>query len=116
MLFIKSKFSDVILTVCVLIMSSPLWAALPMPPDGDMAANGKSWLDVGKNQMNKALSISAVILGGVILLGVASGTLRAYHVAHEKQDLGHFFKMLLVGLLMAAIGLGLAYAGLQVTV
>jgi hypothetical protein len=40
--------------------------------------------------------------------------LKAFHTAHEKQDLGHFFKMLIVGLIAAAIGIGLVYAGYQI--
>lgn len=111
---VLSKFSNWILKIFILMMVSPVWADLPKPPDSDMASGNKSWLDIGQSQMNKVLSIAAVAIGAAILIGVAAGTLKAYHVAHEKGDLGHFFKMLLIGLLAAAVGIGLVYAGYQV--
>lgn len=102
------------LLLFVLVTTSCVWADLPKPPDSDMASGSKSWLDVGKAQMNKAISISSLALGAIILVSVAAAIVKAYHVSNEKGELGHFFKMLIVGLLVAAIGIGLVYAGYQV--
>lgn len=89
-------------------------ADLPRPPESDLANGSKDWIDVGGNLVNKVLSIGCVAIGAAILVGVATGILKAYHTAHEKGDLGHFFKMLVVGLLAAAIGIGLVYAGYEI--
>ena len=91
-----------------------MWAELPTPPASDMANGSKDWIDVGGSLATKALSIVSVIMGAALLVGVAAGTLKSYHVAHERGDLGHFFKMLVVGLLVAAIGIGLLYAGYEI--
>jgi hypothetical protein len=102
------------LALCILISTSPVWAALPTPPASDMASGSKDWIDVGGGLINKVLSIGCIAMGAALLIGVAAGILKSYHVAHERQDLGHFFKMLVVGLLAAAIGIGLVYAGYQI--
>lgn len=108
------KCVDVVLALFVSITAPPVWADLPKPPDSEMASGSKGWIDVGQGMLYKILSISSVVLGAAILLGVAGSILKAYHVAHERQDLGHFFKMLVIGLLAAAIGIGLVYAGHQI--
>jgi len=98
----------------MIVASSNVWAELPTPPASDMASGSKDWIDVGGNLVNKVLSISCIALGAALLAGVAAGILKSYHVAQERQDLGHFFKMLVVGLLVAAIGIGLLYAGYEI--
>ncbi len=89
-------------------------AALPTPPVSDMANGSKDWIDVGGGLINKVLSVGCIAMGGALLVGVAAGILKAYHVAQERQDLGHFFKMLVVGLIAAALGIGLVYGGYQI--
>lgn len=108
------KSSHLFLHFFIILSSSNLWADLPTPPASDMANGSNDWIDVGGSLINKVLSISCIALGAALLAGVAAGILKSYHVAQEKQDLGHFFKMLVVGLLVAAIGIGLVYAGYQV--
>jgi len=97
-----------------IVVSSISWAALPTPPASDMATGSKDWVDVGGTLINKVLSIGCIAMGAALLVGVAAGILKSYHTAQERQDLGHFFKMLVVGLLAAAIGIGLVYAGYQI--
>lgn len=97
-----------------LFLTSTVWAALPTPPANDMATGSKDWIDVGGGLINKVLSIGCIAMGAALLVGVAAGILKSYHTAQERQDLGHFFKMLVVGLLAAAIGIGLVYAGYQI--
>jgi hypothetical protein len=111
---IVNKVSDWILILMIAISASPVFASLPVPPSSDMPDSKQSWTDIGQTQIYKMLSVAAVALGAVILIGVAGGTLKAYNIAHEKGDLGHFFKMLFVGLLMAALGLGLCYGGYSI--
>jgi drug/metabolite transporter (DMT)-like permease len=62
----------------------------------------------------RILSITCVALGAIILIAVAGSILKAYQTSHEKQDLGHFFKMLVVGVVCAALGMGLVYAGYSI--
>jgi hypothetical protein len=100
--------------ITLFTFSSPAWADLPSPPAGDMATSSQDWSDVGGAMLYKLIGIACVALGAVIVLAVAGGILKAYHTAHEKGDLGHFFKMLFVGLLVAAIGLGLDYSAYQI--
>lgn len=102
------------LAVSVLFYHSTVWAELPKPPDSDMASGNKSWIDVGDTMMKKVAHTASIIVGAIILIGVAATILKAYHVANEKGDLGHFFKMLIIGLIAAAIGMGLVYAGYQI--
>lgn len=110
----KKKLIHLFLKVFIIISSSKVMAELPTPPASDMASGSKDWIDVGGNLINKVLSISCIALGAALLVGVAAGVLKSYHVAQDRQDLGHFFKMLVIGLLVAAIGIGLVYAGYQI--
>src|SRR6185312_4268483 len=93
------------------IINFPALADLPTPPSNDIANSTNDWIDVGGTLLSKSIKIACIGLGALILIGAASGIIKAYHVAHDKQDLGHFFKMLIVGLIAAAIGIGLVYAG-----
>ncbi len=108
------KLSHVCLKTFIIISSSNVWAELPTPPPNDIASGSKDWIDVGGDLINKVLCISCIALGAALLAGVAAGILKSYHVAQERQDLGHFFKMLVIGLLVAAVGIGLVYAGYQI--
>jgi hypothetical protein len=89
----------------------PIHADLPKPPDGDMPSGSNDWIDVGGTLAYKALHYACVILGVVVLVGAAFGIVKAYHVAREKQELGHFFTHGAVAVVAAALGLGLLYAG-----
>ncbi len=109
-----SKLLSKVIVVIPMCYTSSLWAALPTPPVSDMASGSKDWIDVGGSLINKVLSIGCIAMGAALLVGVAAGILKSYHTAQERQDLGHFFKMLIVGLLAAAIGIGLVYAGYQI--
>ena len=110
----KKKLNDWFLKLFIFFPYSNVWAELPTPPANDIADSSKDWIDVGGSLINKVLSISCIALGAALLVGVAAGILKSYHVAHDRQDLGHFFKMLVIGLLVAAIGIGLVYAGYQI--
>lgn len=111
---IFSKLEENLLKLIILFFTAPVWADLPKPPATDMPSGSKDWIDVGGSLINKVLSIACIALGAILLVGVAGGILKAYQVAQDRQDLGHFFKMLIVGLLVAAIGIGLVYAGYQI--
>ncbi len=114
----KTRIINKLISKAIVLISifhaSSVWAALPTPPASDMASGSKDWVDVGGSLINKVLSIGCIAMGAALLVGVAAGILKSYHVAQERQDLGHFFKMLVVGLLAAAIGIGLVYAGYQI--
>lgn len=114
MKWVTNKLSNIFLVMSVLIYHSRVWAELPKPPDSSMASGNKDWMDVAFELMKKLGGYTSVILAVIVLIGVAATILKAYHVANEKGDLGHFFKMLLVGLLAAAISMGLIYAGYQI--
>jgi hypothetical protein len=108
-----SALSYGLLTSFVSLAASPVLADLPVPPSNEMPSGSKGWIDVFGALVYKALSIGSVVIGAAILLGVAAIIFSSYHVAHQKQDLGHFFKMMVVGLLAAAIGTALIYVGAQ---
>ncbi len=97
-----------------MVMTPPVFADLPKPPDNDMANSSKDWVDVGGSLIYKVIGYCCYALGALILVGVAATVLKSFHTAHEKQDLGHFFKTLIVGLIAAAIGIGLVYGGNQI--
>lgn len=104
----------VVIGIFSFILATPMMAALPTPPSNDMPTGSNDWIDVGGSLVEKALQYGCLVLGVIILAGAAGGIIKAYHVAHEKQDLGHFFKMLIVGLIAAAVGMGLVYAGYSI--
>lgn len=111
--FIK-RCSDFCFKLLIIVAVTPVWAELPVPPSGVIPSGNKGWTDVGQDLILKMLSFACIALGAVILIGVAGGTLKAYQHAHERGDLSYFFKMLFVGLLMAALGLALTYGGYQI--
>lgn len=108
------RIKDVLLMLYVMVITTPVFADLPTPPSKDIANSSNDWADVGGTLIFKVIGYCCYALGALILLGVAAGIAKAYHTAHEKQDLGHFFKMLVVGLVCAAIGIGLVYGGYQI--
>jgi hypothetical protein len=108
---INEWFLKLSVNLIIAMNSCPLLAALPTPPSADMPDGSNDWIDVGGTLIAKVVKVTCIGLGAVILIGTAGGIIKAYQVAHDKQDLGHFFKMLIVGLIAAAIGLGLVYAG-----
>ena len=108
------KIKDFCFLMLIMFISSPVWADLPKPPDKDIANGSNDWADVGGALVFKVIGYVCYGLGALILVGVAGTVLKAFYTAHEKQDLGHFFKMLIVGLVAAAIGIGLVYGGYQI--
>lgn len=96
------------------LVTFPVLADLPKPPDNDMANGSSDWIDVGGSLAYKTLSYALIALGAMIVAGSAFGIFKAYHAAQEKQDLGHFFKHSAVAVAAAAIGAGLLYAGYQI--
>lgn len=108
------KISDIFLKLIIIVGMSPLFAALPVPSDKDLPDGNNSWIDIGRIQMYKALSIAAVIMGAGIILGVAYNMFRAYNTASEKSDLGHFFKHVGGGVVMLFFGVGLCYYGYKI--
>jgi hypothetical protein len=107
-------FKEAFWAIGLFVLSFPVLADLPKPPDKDIANSSNDWADVGGTLVFKVIGYACYALGALILVGVASTILKAYYTAHEKQDLGHFFKMLIVGLIAAAIGIGLVYSGYQI--
>jgi hypothetical protein len=89
----------------------PIYADLPKPPDSDIPTGSNDWIDVGGSLAYKSLHYACIILGAVVLVGAAFGIVKSYHVARDKQELGHFFTHGAISVVSAALGLGLLYAG-----
>jgi hypothetical protein len=102
------------LVVLLNLASTVATAGLPQPPDELTAGSGKSWFDVGSTVINRGIGLAAIALGAIITLGVAAGVYRSWRESIEKQDLGHFTKSSLAGLVMLVMGLSLVYAGTQI--
>lgn len=92
----------------------PYLCRSPQAPDKDIANGTNDWTDVGGALIIKALTLLCYALAAGILIGTAATIIKAFYVAQEKQDLGHFFKILIVGVIAAAIGLGLIFAAYTV--
>jgi hypothetical protein len=107
---IKTKFA----LMFFMLVTNPVFADLPKPPDKDIANGTNDWADVGGALIIKALTMLCYALAAGILIGTAATVIKAFYVAQEKQDLGHFFKTLIVGVIAAAIGLGLIFAAYTV--
>lgn len=106
------KVWDTIFIFCILSFHA-IWAALPKPPDNDLANESKNWVEAGMGIAFKALKLTAIGLGALILFGLAGAIAKAYQVAQERQDIGHFFKYLIAGLICAAIIIAIIYFGYQ---
>jgi hypothetical protein len=87
------------------------YADLPKPPLSDMANSSNDWIDVGGQLAYKTLSYALIAMGVMIVSGAAFGIFKSYHVAQERQDLGHFFKHTAVAIAAVAIGAGLLFVG-----
>lgn len=108
------KIQDLFISLCITVMSSPLWAAMPTPRSDQKLDANHDTVDVGSAVIFKVVKITSFSLGAFIMLGVAATVLKAFHTAQEKQDLGHFFKTLLVGILVASVGVFLVYSGYSI--
>ncbi len=97
-----------------ILLSSPVWADLPTPPSKDMANGDNDWIDVLFTIISRGMGYVFYALAGAVMIGVVSVCAKAYHTAHDKGDLTHFFKYLVVGLLLCALAVGLIYAGAQI--
>jgi len=96
---------------CLLItlITHPAVANLPTPPIDDYATQGKDWIQVGQTLGVKAAHLFLLLLGVALLGGIASGMLKGYHAAQERQETSHFFKAVGIGIICAALGTGLLY-------
>ena len=108
---ITQLYSHLLVAGSVMLSTLSVYADLPKPPDSDLANSSNDWIDVGGNLAYKALHYACIILGVVVLVGAAFGIVKAYHVARERQELGHFFTHGAIAVVAAAIGLGLLYSG-----
>src|SRR5688572_5941206 len=107
---IYRRFNNFLLSIIVTIMTSSAWADFPKPASEDMADSTKDWIDIGGSLGFRGAKIVCVLVGVGILVGAASGIISAFRTVHERQDYGHFFKVVMVGLAAAALGTGLLYA------
>jgi len=108
------KIKNKLALIFFMMISHPVLADLPKPPDKDIANGTNDWTDVGGALIIKALTMLCYALAAGILIGTAATVIKAFYVAQEKQDLGHFFKTLIVGVIAAAIGLGLIFGAYTV--
>lgn len=108
---IQVRWQQAILALCVFFVTSPLFADIPKPPEADLANGSNDWIDVGGSMAYRVLHYACIVLGVVVLIAAAFGIVKAYHVARERQELGHFFTHSAVAVVAAAIGLGLLYSG-----
>lgn len=105
------RINDGLLKLSIGLMTMPVFADLPVPPDDEKIDSGHSVIDIGGGMAYKTLRYACVILGVIIFVAAASGIIKAYHTAQEKHDMGHFFKWGIVGAGGAAFGMALVYAG-----
>jgi hypothetical protein len=103
------KIINKFMYVYLYLICSVSWADLAKPPTSDIAGSNGNWLDTLKPLIYMAIKYGSVASGALILFGTALIIFNAYQTAQEKQDLGHFFKHLLVGLLVAAVTSPLVY-------
>ena len=94
----------------IYLLSSPLFANLPRPPDQlDMKdgnyANGL--ITYGLTIMGYA----CYLLAGLAFLFIGYEMIAAYQEAKRQEKLSHFFTWGLVGVFTLAVCLGLLYAG-----
>jgi len=108
---VLQKYQQLGAIVAMYLYHISVCADLPRPPDDDLASGSNDWIDVGGSLAYKALHYACIILGVVVLVGAAFGIVKAYHVARERQELGHFFTHGAIAVVAAALGLGLLYAG-----
>ena len=111
---IYQKCIYLLITASAMLSTLSVYADLPKPPDSDLANSTNDWIDVGGSMAYKALHYACIILGTVVLVAAAFGIVKAYHVAREKQELGHFFTHSAVAVVAAAIGIGLLYSGYSI--
>jgi hypothetical protein len=91
-------------------LTQVVYAQLPKPPMADYADGSRDWIEVGQSLGVKAGNLFLLLLGVAILGGVASGILRGYQAAQERQETSLFFKSVGVGIICAALGIGLLYS------
>jgi hypothetical protein len=108
------RFQNFMLFIFIQLTSLPVLADLPKPPDGDIPSGSTDAIDVGGTLLIKGLKIACIVVGAVIFIGGAAGIITAYKTAHEKQDLGHFFKHGFICLVSSALGFGLVYFGYNI--
>jgi len=108
---VLQKYLQLGAIAAIYLYHTSVYADLPRPPDDDLANGSNDWIDVGGSLAYKALHYACIILGVVVLVGAAFGIVKAYHVARERQELGHFFTHGAIAVVAAALGLGLLYAG-----
>ena len=108
------KYYHVLLGLSLQAFCALAIADLPKPPASSLANSSNDWIDVGGNLAYKTLSYALIAMGAMIASGAAFGIFKSYHVAQERQDLGHFFKHTAVAIATVAIGAGLLYMGFSI--
>ncbi|GEM_PF-3229832 len=107
-LFFKARnFIVLILVSCII---SPVFAALPTPPDQLNITDG----NYATGLIAYGLSImgyGCYLLAGLAFLFIGYEMIAAYQEAKRLEKLSHFFIWALVGVFTLAVCLGLLYAG-----
>lgn len=100
-----------LISLSIWFITLPVLADLPTPPAEDMMDGSHDMIDVGGSMLFRVCKYTCLVIGVGILIGAAAGIVKAFHTSHERQDLGHFFKWMVVGLVASAIGIALVYVG-----
>ena len=106
-----TRCESIICCSLLFMMTSPVYADLPKPPDSVLPSGDKTHIDVGADLMFTALGYCLTIGGVVIVLAGGMGMLSAWNESKRKDDLNHFFKHAAVCLGVVTGGLALAYYG-----
>ena len=106
--YVKTRnFISIIFVSC---LCSPVFAALPKPPDQLDMKDGNyasGLISYGLNIMG----YGCYLLAGLAFLFIGYEMVAAYQEAKRMEKLSHFFVWALVGVFTLAICLGLLYAG-----
>lgn len=104
------KISNSVKIFLAYFISTPVFAALPKPPDALDIKDG----NYASALINYGLTImgyGCYLLAGLAFLFIGYEIISAYQEAKRLEKLSHFFVWALVGVFTLAICLGLLYAG-----
>lgn len=109
--YVKQKMIFFLYFLCA--VSSSAMADLPAPPPDNLPSGTKDWVDIMANEAFKILHYLCYIAVVAALIAGAIDLVKAWHVAHDKQQMGHFFKHLILVAFAEVIIVSLCYAAYQ---
>jgi len=100
--------------IVFILWSRLVHADLPRPPSRMIADSNQDFVQIGTNLMRDVVNIAIPVSAVVLLISIVGMFIKAYRQYQQEGELGIVGKSVLVGLVIASLGLALLYLAYKI--